>query len=82
MAIRATAARTKLLQDLAMIDRQLGTLYIDDGPREDRIPSGQELARTWAGVKVTEAEMASVAKLHYKYGDEAAALAAARKAKE
>lgn len=80
-AIMATTARTKLLQDLGMVDRQLGTLYIDDVQRVDRIPSGAELAERWAGVVVNEDKLISDAERHYAHGDETAALAAARDAK-
>lgn len=31
IAIRATEAKTQLLQDIGLVDRQIGTLFIDDG---------------------------------------------------
>jgi hypothetical protein len=80
IAIRATEAKTRLLQDINLVNRTIGTLFIDD--KAERIPSGQELARTWAAVNVTDADLTSIAEIHYKHGDEAAALAAAREAKE
>jgi hypothetical protein len=80
VGIRATEAKTRLLQDINLVNRTIGTLFIDD--RAERIPSGEELARELAAVNVTEAENTSVAELHYKYGDEALALAAAREAEK
>ena len=82
IAIRATEARTRLFQDLGMLDRQLGRLLIDDAQPVRRIPSGVELAEMLAGVIVTDADVTSEAELHYKYGDEAASLAAARDARD
>src|SRR3954471_11201421 len=54
IAIRATEARTTLLQDLGLLDRKLGSLFIDDGPRADRIPSGAELAAMFRDVSVRD----------------------------
>lgn len=82
IAIRATEAKTQLLQDINLIDRTIGTLFIDDGQRGDRIPGGAELFQRYRDVIVTEADLTSEAELAYRHGDEAAALAAAREAKE
>jgi hypothetical protein len=80
IAIRATEAKTRLLQDINLVNRTIGTLFIDDGSVE-RIPPGSELFDRLHDIVVTQADITSDAELHYKHGDEAAALAAAREAK-
>jgi hypothetical protein len=82
IAIRATEAKTQLLQDINLIDRTIGTLFIDDGKRVDRIPSGAELQKRFNEIVVTDAEITSEAELAYRYGDAAASEAAARDARE
>jgi hypothetical protein len=80
IAIRATEARTQLLQDIGLIDRRIRTLFIDDGKRTDRIPSGEEMQKRFESITVTDAEITSEAELAYRYGDAAAHEAAARDA--
>jgi hypothetical protein len=82
IAIRATEAKTRLLQDINLIDRTIGTLFIDDGPRGDRIPSGAELFQRYRDVIVTQGDVTSDAELHYRHGDEMQSLAAARDARD
>jgi hypothetical protein len=82
IAIRATEAKTQLLQDINLIDRTIGTLFIDDGQRGDRIPGGAELFQRYRDVIVTDADLTSDAELHYRHGDEMQSLAAARDAKD
>jgi hypothetical protein len=82
IAIRATEARTTLLQDLGLLDRRIGTLFVDEGQRADRIPSGAELQKLFESVTVTDAEITSEAELAYRYGDAAAHEAAARNARD
>jgi hypothetical protein len=72
VAVQATSARTQLLQDIGLIDRKIGTLFIDDGQRADRIPSGVELQAIFRDVSVTEDEITSEAEWHYQHGDAAA----------
>jgi hypothetical protein len=74
IAIRATEARTQLLQDLGLLDRKLGTLFVaDDTQRADRIPSGVELAAMFRDVQVDDAEITSAAEIAFRQGDWAAA---------
>jgi hypothetical protein len=80
VAVQATEAKMALLQDVGLIDRRLGVLLVEDGERADRIPSGTELAEMWRNITVTEADLTSEADLAYRYGDQAAAEAAAREA--
>ena len=61
IAVRATEAKTQLLQDINQIDRTIGTLFIDDGKRADRIPSAVELQREFDAINVTDAELTSEA---------------------
>ena len=82
VAIRATEAKTQLLQDIGLLDRRLGTLFVDDGQRADRIPSGTELQERFDKVIVKDAEIVSEAELAWHYGDAAAAEAAARDARD
>jgi hypothetical protein len=82
IAIRATEARTTLLQDLGLLDRRIGTLFIDDGNRANRIPSGVELRKLFDSITVTDAEITSEAELAYRYGDAAAHEAAGRDAQD
>lgn len=81
IAIRATEARTQLLQGIGLIDRKLGTLFIADDKPAERVPSGAELAQMFRDVNVTEDEITSEADWHYKQGDVAAYEAAARAAR-
>jgi hypothetical protein len=76
VAIQATAARTQLLQDVGLIDRRLGVLFVDDGKKVDRIPSAIELQRLFDSAIVTEDELVSDAEWHWKDGDQAAEKAA------
>jgi hypothetical protein len=71
-----------LLQDINLIDRTIGTLFIDDGQRTDRIPSGVELQKEFDAINVTEAELVSEAEWHWKHGDQAPSEAAARAARD
>lgn len=82
IAIRATEARTQLLQDIGLIDRKLGTLFVADSTTAERVPSGVELQKLFEAISVTDADLTSEAELAYKYGDAAQALAAARDARE
>lgn len=61
--IMATTAKTRLLQDVNLIDRTIGTLFIDDGQRADRIPSRLELQKPFDSVVVTDAELICEAEL-------------------
>jgi hypothetical protein len=78
IAIRATEARTQLLQDIGLIDRRLGVLFVEDGKAAERIPSGLEMQELFDAVNVTDDEITSEAEWHYKHGDAAAHEAAAR----
>lgn len=80
IAIRATEAKTRLLQDVNLVNRTIGTLILDDGKRTDRIPSGSELADRFRDVIVADAEIVSEAETAWMYGDQAASEAAARAA--
>jgi hypothetical protein len=80
VAVQATEAKMALLQDVGLIDRRFGVLLVDDGERADRIPSGTELQEMFRNVVVTEADLTSEAEIAFKYGDQAAAEAAAREA--
>ena len=82
VAVMATEAKTRLLQDVNLIDRTIGRLIVDDGQRTDRIPSGAELVERFRDVIVTDAEITSEAELAWHYGDAAASEAAAREADE
>ena len=82
IALDAFEKLTALYQDLGLVERRDFMLPDDDGQRAERIPSGVELAEMLAGVIVTDADVTSKAELHYKYGDEAASLAAARDARD
>jgi len=66
IAIRATEARTQLLQDIRLIDRKIGTLFIDDRQRQDQIPSGEELQKLFEAVTLTNAEITSEVELAYR----------------
>lgn len=78
IAIRTTEAGTTLLQDVGLLARRIGTLFIDDGQRADRIPSGAEQQKLFDSISVTDAEITSEGELAYRYGDAAAHEAAAR----
>lgn len=80
VVVQATSARAQLLQDIGLIDRQIGTLFVDDGQRADRIPFGVELQAMFRDVNVTEDEITSEAEWHYQHGDAAAYEAASRAA--
>jgi hypothetical protein len=82
VAIAATQARTQLLLDIGLLNRQLGTLFIDDGQRADRIPSAVELQKEFDAITVNEGELVSEAEWHWKHGDQAASEAAARAARD
>jgi hypothetical protein len=69
VAILATQAKTDLLQDIGLLDRRIGTLFIDDSKRPDRIPSGVELQRHFESVNVTPDEITSDAERASLYGD-------------
>jgi hypothetical protein len=71
---------SRLLQDVGLLDRKLGTLFIDDGKKAERIPSGTELQKLYDSIDVVEAELVSEAELAWKYGDQAAAESAANAA--
>jgi hypothetical protein len=77
LALQATEAKTQLLQDINLIDRTIGTLFIEDGIKTERVPSGIELQKRFESVVVTDAELVSEAETAWKYGDQAAAEAAA-----
>jgi hypothetical protein len=80
VAIRATEARTQLLQDLGLLDRRIGTLFIAGDKPADRVPSGVELAAMFRDVSATDGEITSEAELAMRYGDAEAFIAAARAA--
>jgi hypothetical protein len=80
VAVQATEAKMALLQDVGLIDRRLGVLLFEDGERGDRIPSGTELQEMFRNIVVSEADVTSEAEIAFKYGDQAAAEAAAREA--
>jgi len=80
IAIRATEAKSTLLQDIGMLDRQIGTLFVDDGKPVERTPTGPELQERFAEIEVTEVEIVSDAERAYLHGDAAAAAAAAKEA--
>ena len=82
VAVHATEARTQLLQDVGLLDRQIGGLFMDDRKRVDRIPSGVELQKEFNAINVTDVELTSEAEWHWKHGDQAAAEAAARAARD
>jgi hypothetical protein len=69
VAILATEAKTQLLQDIGLIDRRIGTLFIDDSKNPDRIPSGVEMQRRFDGVNVVDADLVSEAERAFKFGD-------------
>jgi hypothetical protein len=79
VAILATQARTDLCQDIGLIDRRLGTVFVDDTKNPDRIPNGVEMQRRFESVNVTPDEITSVAEIAQLYGD-AEAFDRARKA--
>ena len=81
VALDAFEKLTALYQDLGLVDRRDFLLPDDDGQRADRIPSGAELAETWAGVNVTAADYTSEAEFAIRHGDFEVAHAAAREAK-
>jgi hypothetical protein len=60
------------LQDINLIDRTIGTLFVDDSARADRIPSGAELRELYESIVVTDAEITSEAELAWLYGDQEA----------
>jgi hypothetical protein len=82
IAIRATEAKTQLLQDINLIGRAIGTLFIDDGKRVDRVPSGLELQERFRNLVVRDAVITSEAERAYRYGDEIQSLTAARDARD
>ena len=72
IAIRATQARTELLMDVGLIDRNVGTLLLasKDAGTVDRIPSGLEMQKIFDGVVITEDDLTSDAERSYMaYGD-------------
>lgn len=82
VAIHAMANKTALLQDVGLIDRQFGTLFVDDGSRPiEKIPSGEELQRLFESVIVEPHELVSEAEKAWLEGDYAAATNAAKDAK-
>jgi hypothetical protein len=81
IAIRATEAKTRLLQDINLIDRTIGTLFIDDGKPVERI-SGAELQKRFDAINVTDAELVSEAEVAWLYDDAAASEAAAQAASD
>jgi hypothetical protein len=68
--------------DIGLLNRQLGTLFIDDGQRADRIPSAVELQKEFDAINISEGELVSEAEWHWKHGDQAASEAAAHAAKD
>jgi hypothetical protein len=79
VAVLATESKTKLLQDVGLIDRRIGTLFIDASKNPDRIPNGVDMQRRFESVNVTPDEITSVAEIAQLYGD-AEAFDRARKA--
>ena len=63
----------ELLQDLGLLDRHIGTLFIDDGKPVERIPSGEELQRRFESIEVTEGELVNEAERAWKHGEQVAA---------
>jgi len=43
IAIRAAEPKSTLLQDIGMLDRQIGTLFVDDGKPVERTPTGPDV---------------------------------------
>lgn len=70
----------RLLQEVGLLDRKLGTLIVDDGRKSERVPSGLELQKLFDSVNVVDAELVSEAEEAWKYGDAAASEKAARAA--
>jgi hypothetical protein len=73
IAIRATEAKTQLLQDIGLIERKIGTLFIDDGKKADRVRRGEELQGLFDSITVDARDLVIDAERAYKYGDAAAA---------
>jgi hypothetical protein len=80
IAIRATDAKTQLLQDIGLIDRQIGTLFIDDGKKAEHVPSGAELQALFDSVNVRPGDLVNEAERAWEYGDPAASNRAANEA--
>jgi hypothetical protein len=68
------------LQDITLVNRTIGTLFIDDGKAADRIPPGSELFDRLHHIVVTKAEITSEAETDYRHGDEM--VAGAREAED
>jgi hypothetical protein len=79
-ALQAYQQETDLLQDVGLIDRRIGTLFIvpADGKKVERIPTGDELQKHFDAINVTEGEIISEAERAWMYGDAAASDAAAK----
>jgi hypothetical protein len=71
IAILATQAKTELLQQIGLIDRNLGTLLLaaKGGAAVDRIPNGLELQKYFDGIRVDANELTSEAEMAQLYGD-------------
>jgi hypothetical protein len=80
VATNAINSEVDLLQGCGLLPHDLGTLRVE--PKTERLPSGVDLAQRLLGVVVTEADLTSEAELAYRYGDAAAAEAAARDARD
>ena len=63
--------RVKLVQDIGLVDRNLGTLLLaaKGGAKIDRVPSGLEMQRIFDAVVITEEELTSEAERAWQYGD-------------
>jgi hypothetical protein len=72
---------TTLMQDVGYLPRDLGVLRVQEPGKVSRIPSCTELHERWRGIVVNEDELVSEAEMATRFGDSAAAEAAAREAK-
>lgn len=69
-ANECTRMITRILQDVGLLDRKLGTLIIEDHSKTERVPSGAENVRDLIeGVVVKQSETESPAEIAWKYGD-------------
>lgn len=71
---------TELLQDIGMLDRNLGTLWLRGATNEkpaERMPTGEEMQRRFSEIEVVEGEIMSQAERDWLHGDAAVSTAAA-----
>jgi hypothetical protein len=72
IAILATQAKTQLLQDIGLVDGNLGTLLLTakGGAQVERIPAGLELQELFANAVITKDDLTSEAERAMLYGDQ------------